>query len=60
MVRGVNTRSLSELFTRSGARSLEIRDTISVSLLEVYNEEIRDLLVEPGTAVERYEMIMKL
>ncbi|CAK9253180.1 unnamed protein product [Sphagnum jensenii] len=53
VVRGVNTRSLSELFTRSGARSLEIRDTISVSLLEVYNEEIRDLLVEPGTAVER-------
>jgi kinesin family protein C2/C3 len=42
--KGVNTRALDELFKRSRARQDESRDTISVSILEVYNESIRDLL----------------
>jgi kinesin family protein C2/C3 len=42
--RGVNTRALDELFLKASERSHEWRDTITVSLLEVYNEEIRDLL----------------
>eukprot|EP00605_Chrysophyceae_sp_TOSAG23-4_P002497 GSChrysophyteH1.ASY1.ANO1.2760.1 assembled CDS len=42
--RGVNTRALSELFEKSAARQTEMTDTISLSILEVYNEEIRDLL----------------
>lgn len=45
--RGVNTRALNELFLRAQSRQSEWSDTISVSFLEVYNEEIRDLLVEP-------------
>jgi hypothetical protein len=46
--RGVNTRSLDELFLRSAGRAADYRDTISVNVLEVYNEDIRDLLVEGG------------
>ena len=44
--RGVNTRALEELFEKSSARRSEIRDVIKVSMLEVYNEDIRDLLVQ--------------
>lgn len=51
--RGVNTRSLEELFVRSAARAAEIRDTFCVSVLEVYNEDIHDLLLEPGTSMEK-------
>lgn len=43
---GVNTRALEDLFARIAERKNEVRDMISVSLLEVYNEEIRDLLVD--------------
>lgn len=46
--RGVNTRALGDLFDKTQARAAENRDTISVSVLEVYNEDIRDLLVEGG------------
>jgi kinesin family member C2/C3 len=46
--RGVNTRALNELFAKSQARSGDFTDTISLSLLEVYNEEIRDLFVAPS------------
>lgn len=42
--RGVNTRALNELFSKVNDRKSEYVDTISVSILEVYNEEIRDLL----------------
>jgi kinesin family member C2/C3 len=42
--RGVNTRALEELFAKIHARSTEYNDVIKVSLLEVYNEEIKDLL----------------
>uniref|UniRef100_A0A6U1BUB9 Kinesin-like protein n=1 Tax=Rhizochromulina marina TaxID=1034831 RepID=A0A6U1BUB9_9STRA len=41
---GVNTRALEELFRRSSGRTDEIRDHISVSILEIYVEQIRDLL----------------
>lgn len=46
--RGVNTRALDELFIRTQARKAVFKDVITVSLLEVYNEDIRDLLVEGG------------
>lgn len=42
--KGVNTRAMEELFRRSEARQEECRDVITVSVLEVYNESIRDLL----------------
>jgi kinesin family member C2/C3 len=44
--RGVNTRALDELFQLSSARAPEVQDTISVSILEIYNESIRDLLTD--------------
>ena len=47
--RGVNTRALGELFERTQAKSSTTRNSITVSLLEVYNEDIRDLLVAGGS-----------
>ncbi|KAL4556329.1 hypothetical protein LXL04_038977 [Taraxacum kok-saghyz] len=44
--RGVNYRTLEELFKVSKERSEIMRYEVSVSMLEVYNEKIRDLLVE--------------
>lgn len=42
--RGVNYRTLEELFNIAKERKETIRYDISVSVLEVYNEQIRDLL----------------
>ncbi|KAJ1448857.1 P-loop containing nucleoside triphosphate hydrolase protein [Pelagophyceae sp. CCMP2097] len=42
--RGCNLRALRELFSMSQQRRAEIKDTIKVSVMEVYNEQIRDLL----------------
>ncbi|CAM9840016.1 unnamed protein product, partial [Ectocarpus fasciculatus] len=50
--RGVNARALGDLFSRSAARRGEVDDTITLSILEIYNEHIRDLLIE-NTAFER-------
>lgn len=47
--RGVNTRALGELFERTQAKSSTTRNSVTVSLLEVYNEDIRDLLVAGGS-----------
>ncbi|RVX19070.1 Kinesin-like protein KIN-14S [Vitis vinifera] len=44
--RGVNYRTLEELFRISRERSKIINYELFVSMLEVYNEKIRDLLVE--------------
>ncbi|KAF5463421.1 hypothetical protein F2P56_019338 [Juglans regia] len=44
--RGVNYRTLEELFRISEERSGIMRYGLFVSMLEVYNEKIRDLLVE--------------
>ena len=45
--RGVNARALAELFRLADARAGECRYKLSVSMLEVYNETIRDLLAPP-------------
>ncbi|KAL1833550.1 hypothetical protein ACET3Z_003201 [Daucus carota] len=42
--RGVNYRTLEELFNMADERKETFRYNISVSVLEVYNEQIRDLL----------------
>lgn len=42
--RGVNYRTLEELFKIARERSETFSYSISVSVLEVYNEQIRDLL----------------
>ncbi|KAI3972145.1 hypothetical protein MKW92_006390 [Papaver armeniacum] len=44
--KGVNYRTLEELFRISEERSNTMRYDIFVSMLEVYNERIRDLLVD--------------
>ncbi|XP_024007327.1 kinesin-like protein KIN-14S [Eutrema salsugineum] len=44
--RGVNYRTLEELFRSSESRSRLMKFELSVSMLEVYNEKIRDLLVD--------------
>ncbi|KAH7436395.1 hypothetical protein KP509_05G018100 [Ceratopteris richardii] len=45
--RGVNYRTLEELFQLTEKRKGQYAYTISVSVLEVYNEQIRDLLAQP-------------
>ncbi|CAN0082747.1 unnamed protein product, partial [Hapterophycus canaliculatus] len=44
--RGVNARALEDLFARSSARRGEVDDAITISILEIYNEHIRDLLID--------------
>lgn len=43
--RGVNYRTLEELFRIIEERKSTFKYEVSVSVLEVYNEQIRDLLV---------------
>ncbi|KAK1416632.1 hypothetical protein QVD17_25747 [Tagetes erecta] len=57
--RGVNFRTLEELFRVINERKNQIRYEICVSVLEVYNEQIRDLLLpssQPGVAAKRLEI----
>ncbi|KAF5948728.1 hypothetical protein HYC85_014685 [Camellia sinensis] len=59
--RGVNFRTLEELFRTINERKGQIKYEISVSVLEVYNEQIRDLLVPgtqpgPGVTAKRLEI----
>ena len=44
--RSVNYRNLEELFRTSNERSSVMRSELFVSMLEVYTEKIRDLLIE--------------
>lgn len=52
--RGINFRTLEELFRIIEERKKQFRYEISVSVLEVYNEQIRDLLVSGSVATKRY------
>ncbi|CAA3007315.1 kinesin KIN-14Q [Olea europaea subsp. europaea] len=57
--RGVNYRTLEELFHIVEDRKKTFRYEISVSVLEVYNEQIRDLLIsesQPGVTSKRLEI----
>ncbi|XP_010062717.2 kinesin-like protein KIN-14Q [Eucalyptus grandis] len=57
--RGVNYRTLEELFRIIKERQQLFHYEISVSVLEVYNEQIRDLLVpgnQPGVPAKRLEI----
>jgi kinesin family protein C2/C3 len=46
--RGVNYRTLEELFNVASQRRGQVKYEISVSVMEVYNEQIRDLLAPPA------------
>ena len=48
--RGVNYRTLEELFKVAEERSDTFTYSLSVSVLEVYNEQIRDLLATSPTS----------
>lgn len=55
--RGVNFRTLEELFRIIEDRKKQIQYEICVSVLEVYNEQIRDLLApgsHSGVSAKRY------
>ncbi|XP_038880393.1 kinesin-like protein KIN-14Q isoform X2 [Benincasa hispida] len=57
--RGVNYRILEELFRLTKERQKLHRYKVSVSVLEVYNEQIRDLLVsgsQSGNSAKRLEI----
>uniref|UniRef100_A0A9I9DBZ0 Kinesin motor domain-containing protein n=1 Tax=Cucumis melo TaxID=3656 RepID=A0A9I9DBZ0_CUCME len=57
--RGVNYRILEELFRLTKERQKLHRYKVSVSVLEVYNEQIRDLLVsgsQSGNSAKRLEV----
>ncbi|XP_022985170.1 kinesin-like protein KIN-14Q [Cucurbita maxima] len=57
--RGVNYRILEELFRLTKERQKLNRYKVSVSVLEVYNEQIRDLLVsgsQSGNGIKRLEV----
>jgi Kinesin motor domain/Starch binding domain/PLAT/LH2 domain len=47
---GVNYRALTDLFTQAGERSDHSEFEISVSMMEIYNEVLRDLIPESATA----------
>lgn len=49
---GVMPQALQDLFARIEARRDEKVFTVSVSYLEIFNEMIRDLLVEGATSLE--------
>ena len=59
--RGVNYRTLAELFRIISERQKLLRYEVSVSVLEVYNEQIRDLLAcgtQPNFASKRYAILI--
>ena len=43
--KGINIRAIKLLFDLSTLRQDEFKDTFRISMLEVYNENLRDLLV---------------
>jgi len=55
--RGCNLRALHDLFVKSKERRRDqIEDVITVSVLEIYNESIRDLLRDPSKGMKKLEV----
>ncbi|KAL1294164.1 hypothetical protein HN51_054832 [Arachis hypogaea] len=54
--RGVNYRTLEELFRIAEERHGVMKYELCVSMLEVYNEKIRDLLVENSSQTKKLEV----
>ncbi|EPS70409.1 hypothetical protein M569_04350, partial [Genlisea aurea] len=54
--RGVNYRTLEKLFHIIDERKTTFRYHVSVSVLEIYNEQIRDLLVASASATKKLEV----
>lgn len=54
---GVNYRALQDLFQISKSRVDIIEYEIGVQMIEIYNEQVRDLLVVDGSS-RRYPLIL--
>lgn len=50
---GIIYLTMADLFDKIRERRTEYNVDISISFLEIYNEEIRDLLAEPGSYIPR-------
>ena len=50
---GVNRRAIAELFRVQTKRSEMFEYQTTMSMLEIYNEELHDLLVDPSTVSEK-------
>lgn len=46
---GVNYRALNDLFQISNARLDVMKYEVGVQMIEIYNEQVRDLLVSDGS-----------
>lgn len=49
---GINYLALSDLFQMSNERKDIVNYSIQVQMVEIYNEQVRDLLVEDSTATK--------
>lgn len=49
--RGVNFQALNTLFQQAGERSVSHSHQITISMVEIYNEQLRDLLA-PAKSIE--------
>lgn len=47
---GVNYRALRDLFHLSRARLDALKYDVAVQMIEIYNEQVRDLLVSDGSS----------
>lgn len=47
---GVNYRALRDLFQISNTRGDMIKYEVGVQMIEIYNEQVRDLLVSDGSS----------
>lgn len=47
---GVNLRALNDLFLISEERNNLMSYEISINMLEIYNDEVKDLLVADGSS----------
>jgi kinesin family protein C2/C3 len=59
MDRGINYLALNDLFQMSNRRKDIINYDIHVQMVEIYNEQVRDLLAEDSSTT-RYPFILAL
>ncbi|KAF8592357.1 kinesin-domain-containing protein [Ramaria rubella] len=56
---GIIYLTMAELFQLIQDKQEELKVDVSVTFLEIYNEEIRDLLTEPGAAAPRGGLVIR-
>lgn len=53
---GVNVRALNDLFGLGSERAQTMRYEVGVQMVEIYNEQVRDLLDSTGTGPRSYPL----